>query len=182
MSPFPDDTVIVMEVDELWHYLKKSKKFRFLKPMIAIKHDAWTGNVVIGLMPYSKIFDGFITWKILLYCRDDCSSFYTIIPGQRRFQGKEKRVSIAQNYSRQWQGSARFRGKPLAKSRLLEIIDITIRIFPAIHGNITLNFDWISLVKTLKNLCLLSIFVLSRSNFINVFSCANRLIMISMMS
>ena len=39
IKPFPDDKVIVMEVDELWHYLKKSKKFRFLKPMIAIEHD-----------------------------------------------------------------------------------------------------------------------------------------------
>ena len=45
----------MMEVDELWHYVKKrSKKFGLLKPMIVIKNDVLMGNVVIVLMPHSK--------------------------------------------------------------------------------------------------------------------------------
>ena len=64
-----------------------------------------------------------------------------MIPGQRRFQGKEKRFSIAQNNTRQRHGFAHFQRKPFAKSRLLEISHIIIRIFPAIHVNKTLKFD-----------------------------------------
>ena len=46
---------MVVEVDELWNYLKKrSKKFVFLKPMIVIENDALIGNVVIVLIPHSK--------------------------------------------------------------------------------------------------------------------------------
>ena len=76
------------------------------------------------------------------YCRDDWSSFHTTIPGQRLFQGKEKPFSIKEKNNRYRHAFARFRPKTLANLCLLEMIDITIRIFSAIHVNTTLKFDW----------------------------------------
>ena len=69
------------------------------------------------------------------YCRDDWSSLNTSIPGQRIFQEKEKTFSIAQKNSQQRHWVARFRGKLLTHSGSLEMIDITMRIFTAIHVN-----------------------------------------------
>ena len=63
-----------------------------------------------------------------------------MIPGQHRFQGKEKTFSIAPKTSRH--GFARFRRKPLANLCSLEMIDITMHIFPAIHVHKTVTFDW----------------------------------------
>ena len=131
IKPSPDEKVIMMDVK------KRSKKFGFLKPMIVIKSDALIGNVMIVLMPHSKIFDPLTDsehGKFLFYCRDYASSFHTII-----LAGKEKIFSISQNNSRNRHGFARFRRKPLADSRSLEMIDIIMRIFDA---NKILKFDW----------------------------------------
>ena len=55
IEPSPGDKVIVIEVDEFWHYLKKRrKKFGFLKPMIVIESDSSIGNLAIVLTPHSK--------------------------------------------------------------------------------------------------------------------------------
>ena len=44
------DRVLVMEVDEFWHYLKKKRtEFGSLKPMIVIESDLSIGNAVIVL-------------------------------------------------------------------------------------------------------------------------------------
>lgn len=41
------ERVLVMEVDEFWHYLKKrNKRSGFSKPTIVIENDSLTGNVV----------------------------------------------------------------------------------------------------------------------------------------
>ncbi len=54
ITPSSEDKVMVMEVDEFWHFLKKkSEKYGFLKPMIVIENDSLTGNLVIALMQHS---------------------------------------------------------------------------------------------------------------------------------
>lgn len=48
IEPSPDDKVIVMEVDEFWHYLKKrNKRYGSSKPMIVMESDSSIGNLVI---------------------------------------------------------------------------------------------------------------------------------------
>ena len=110
--------------------------------MIVIEHDALIGNVAIVLMPHlqNSLTDS-EHGKFYFIARDDWNGFSTMMPGQRRFQGTEKTFSIAQKNSRHWHCFAHFRCKILAKSSSLEIINITMRIFPAIHVNTTLQFD-----------------------------------------
>ncbi len=54
-EPSPEDRVLVMEVDEFWHYLKKrNTRCGSLKPMIVIEADLLTGSVAtIVLKPLS---------------------------------------------------------------------------------------------------------------------------------
>ncbi len=48
IDPSPGDQVIVMEVDEFWHYLKKrNKNSGYSKPMIVMESDSSIGNLVI---------------------------------------------------------------------------------------------------------------------------------------
>ncbi len=50
IEPSPNDKVIVMEVDEFWHYIKKNnKKYGYSKPMIVLENDSSIGNLVIVL-------------------------------------------------------------------------------------------------------------------------------------
>lgn len=57
IEPSSEDKVIVMEVDEFWHFVKKkSKNFGSLKPTIVIKDGSLIGNLVIAPMQHSKDF------------------------------------------------------------------------------------------------------------------------------
>ena len=53
IEPSSEDKVMVMEVDEFWHYLKKrDTNCGFLKPMIVIENDSSTGSSAIVLIPH----------------------------------------------------------------------------------------------------------------------------------
>ena len=100
--------------------------------MIAIEHDALTGNVVIVLMPRSKnsLTDS------------EHGKIIAGMAGAVLIKLSQSSTFFKEKNSRHWHCFACFRRKTLAKSRSLEIIDITMRIFPAIHINTTLKFDW----------------------------------------
>lgn len=57
------------------------------------------------------------------------------------FQGKDKTYRIEQNNSRQRHWFARFTRKTVTVSRSHEMVEITMRIFAAIHVNKTLVVD-----------------------------------------
>ena len=109
--------------------------------MIVIANEALIGNVLIVLMPHSEnsLTD---SEHEKFYCRDDWSGFHTMIPGQHVVQGKEKTFFINEKKGRNRYWIPHFRGKISANLRLLEIHDITTRIFEAIYINTSLNFDW----------------------------------------
>jgi len=53
IEPSPEDRVIVMEVDEFWHFIKKNnKRSGSSKPIIVMENDSSTGNLVIVLMQH----------------------------------------------------------------------------------------------------------------------------------
>ena len=56
LEPSPDDQIIVMEVDEFWHFLKKRKTSSgFSKPIVAMIDDLSTGKSVIVLIKPSNV-------------------------------------------------------------------------------------------------------------------------------
>lgn len=56
IEPSNEDQVVVMEVDEFWHFLKKRKQsYGFLKPMIIIDEDSLTRKSVIVLIKPSDV-------------------------------------------------------------------------------------------------------------------------------
>ena len=90
---------------------------------------------------FLRLFKRLQRWNALFYCGDHWAGFNKIIPQNRLFQGKEKTFSIEQNNSRQRHWFARFRRKTLSNSRSLEMVDITMRIFAALHVNKSLKIE-----------------------------------------
>ena len=55
IEPDPSQQVLVLEVDEFWHYLKKRvKESGSLKPMIAMVNDLSTGSLEIVMLKPSN--------------------------------------------------------------------------------------------------------------------------------
>ena len=53
--PSEEDHIIVMEVDEFWHYIKKKRtKSGFSRPMIVLESDLLIGSVETILIKPSK--------------------------------------------------------------------------------------------------------------------------------
>ncbi|ETZ05365.1 IS1 transposase [Holospora undulata] len=75
-------------------------------------------------------------WKILFYCGNHWEGFNKIIPSNRLFQGKDKTFSIEQNNGQHRHWFERFR-PPLANTRSLEMLEVTLRIFAAPNVNKT---------------------------------------------
>ena len=90
---------------------------------------------------FLRLFNRLKGWNALFYCGDHWSGFRKIIPQNHLFQGKDKTFRIEQNNSRKPHWFARFRRKTLVNSRSLEMVEITMRIFAAIHVNKTLKIE-----------------------------------------
>jgi len=79
---------------------------------------------------------------VVFYCADHWAGFNKVIPAEMLFQGKDKTYRIEQNNCRQRHWFARFRRRTVTVSRSLEMVEITMRIFAAIHVNKTLAIDY----------------------------------------
>ncbi len=54
-KPAPEGSAVVIELDEMWHFLKKSlAKSGSGKPCVVIQADSWTGNSAIVILPHSN--------------------------------------------------------------------------------------------------------------------------------
>jgi len=78
---------------------------------------------------------------VVFYCADHWAGFNKVIAPQMLHQGKDKTYRIEQNNCRQRHWFARFRRRTVTVSRSLEMVEITMRIFAAIHVNKTLAIN-----------------------------------------
>ena len=88
---------------------------------------------------FQQLFDRLKEFQVLFYGADHWRGFNKVIPSDRLFQGKDKTVSIERNNGRQRHWFARFRRRSIVVSKTLEMVDITMHIFAAVHVNRTLT-------------------------------------------
>ena len=89
---------------------------------------------------FKQLFDGFRTWKIIVGMTR--AVFIQVSRASTSFKEKRTRFPLRKRIVATDKGLLAFEAKPLAHLRPLEMIDITMRIFPAIHVNTTLQFGW----------------------------------------
>ena len=103
IEPSADNQVIVMEVDEFWHFLKKKK----CKLWIFKAYDRHRRRLIdweIGdrtHQTFKRLYERLAQYKVLFFCADHWSGFNKVIPKEMLFQGKEKTYRIEQNNCRQ---------------------------------------------------------------------------------
>ncbi|ETZ05192.1 hypothetical protein K737_300376 [Holospora undulata HU1] len=134
VDPSPEDKGIVKEVDEFWNYLKKEAKIWIFKAWISKVYDRagkglfdWEFGDRLS-QTFKRLFE-----RLLFYCADHWAEFNKIIPSTRLFQGKDKRFPLNKITLHIAIGLQDL--SPLANTRSLEILEVTLHIFAELHTN-----------------------------------------------
>ena len=134
------ERVLVIGVDEFWHYLKKEQRVWIFKAYDRHRKrliDWECGDRTAAT--FERLYKRLSPHNILFYNSDPWRGFNKIIPPQRLYQGKDKTVAIERNNCQYRHWFVRFKRKSIIVSKSLDMIEATMRIFAAVHVNKTLN-------------------------------------------
>ncbi len=130
-------TVVVVEIDEMWHYLhSKDHTLRIWK---AINHA--TGELIDWECGdrSEKTAIAFIErlnkLGVKLYVTDEYAVYTSLIPIGKLYQGKDKADGIERNNGRQRHWFARFRRKSIVVSKAKWMVDVTMALFARFRVN-----------------------------------------------
>ena len=130
-KPEPEGRAVVVELDEMWHFLKKKRN----KLWVWKARDRASGRVVDwecggrDADTLSRLLERVERWKPRLYCTDDWAAYGELIPQGRLFVGKEETHGIERDHSRQRHWLARFRRRTCVVSRAKRMVDASIALF-----------------------------------------------------
>ena len=138
-KPEPTGRTIVLELDEMWHYLKtKRHKLWIWKAL-----DRDTGQLLDwecgrrDKKTLKKMVDRLAQWDVTMYCTDKWASYASIIPQAQLVQSKATTHAIEQNHCRQRHWFGRFKRKSIIISKSKEMVDLTMALFARfwVNGN-----------------------------------------------
>src|SRR3954471_13287470 len=117
-KPEPEGRAVVVELDEMWHFLKKSDKLWVWKA-----RDRSTGRLLDWELggrdkaACGRLLERVERWNPRLYCADDRAAYAELIPRGRLFVGKEETHRIVRDHARQRHRLAWFRRRTRVVSR-----------------------------------------------------------------
>jgi IS1 family transposase/transposase-like protein len=130
-KPEPEGRAIVVELDEMWHFLKKVDKLWVWKA-----RDRASGRVVdweLGGRDAATLSRRLERveerWNPRLYRTDDWAAYAALIPQGRLFVGKEETHGIERDHSRQRHWLARFRRRTCVVSKAMHMVEASIALF-----------------------------------------------------
>ena len=129
-KPEPEGRAVVVELDEMWHFLKKASKLWIWKA-----RDRASGRVVDrecgdrDAATLSRLLERVERWGVRLYCADDWAAYGELIPPGRLYVGKEETHGIERDHARQRHWLARFRRRTRVVSRAVRMVDASIALF-----------------------------------------------------
>jgi IS1 family transposase len=141
-QPEPGESVVVMELDELWHFLQKKNK---LWIWLAFDRSGqrlidWEcGNRDAATL--NRLLERLKPWSVTLYCTDDYAPYDTLLPVGRHYIGKDETVAIERVNSRLRHWFARFRS-PLRNQSRADLLPADRVLEGARHGNGTVERSW----------------------------------------
>jgi IS1 family transposase/transposase-like protein len=138
-KPDPTGKTIVLELDEMGHYLKK--KQRKLWIWKALDHD--TGQLLDwecgrrDKTTLKKMVGRLAQWDVKLYCTDQWATYASVIPQEKLVQSKATTHDIERNHCRQRHWFGRFKRKSIIVSKSKEMVDLTMALFAKfwVNGN-----------------------------------------------
>ena len=130
-KPEPEGRALVIELDEMWHFLKKKAN----KLWIWKARDRASGRVVDwecggrDAATLARLLDRVERWGARLYCTDDRAAYAELIPQGRLHVGKDQTHGIERDHSRQRHWLARFRRRTCVVSKAKRMVDASIALF-----------------------------------------------------
>ena len=134
-QPEKPDTV-VLELDEMWHSLKEKNKRWIWK---ALGRD--TGALIArecgdrDKVPLGKLMGRLEKWNVKVYYADDWQVYASVLPREKWVQTKAETQGIERNKCQMRHGVRRFKRKSIIVSKSVEMVNITITLFPRFRVN-----------------------------------------------
>ena len=129
-KPEPTGRTIVLQRDEMWHYLKNKRGKLWIWKAL----DRDTGQLLDwecgrrDKKTLQKMVDRLARWDVKLYCTDKGAPYASIIPPDKRVQSKATTHNIERNHCRQRQWFGRFKRKSIIVSKSKEMVDLTMAL------------------------------------------------------
>jgi insertion element IS1 protein InsB len=130
-KPEPTGRTIVLELDEMWHYLKKKRQKLWIWKAL----DRDTGQLLDwecgrrDKTTLKKMVDRLAPWDVKLYCTDKWATYASVIPQDKLVQSQATTHAIERNYCRQRHWFGRFKRKSIIVSKSKEMVHLTIALF-----------------------------------------------------
>jgi insertion element IS1 protein InsB len=138
-KPEPTGSTIVLELDEVWHDVKKKcPKLWIWKAL-----DQETGQLLDWACgrrdkaTLKKMVDRLAPWDVKIYCTDQWGAYASVIPQGTLVQSKAATHDIARHHCRQRHWFGRFKRKSIMVSTSKEMVDLTMALFARfwVNGN-----------------------------------------------
>jgi insertion element IS1 protein InsB len=138
-KPVPTGRTIVLELDEMWHYLQKKRQKLWIWKAL----DRSTGELLDwecgrrDKATLKKMIDRLAQWDVKMYCTDKWSTYASVIPQDKLVQSKATTHDIERNHCRQRHWFGRFKRKSIIVSKSKEMVDLTMGLFARfwVNGN-----------------------------------------------
>jgi insertion element IS1 protein InsB len=138
-KPEPTGNAIILELDEMWHYLKNKRRKLWIWKAL----DPDTGQLLDwecgrrDKTTLKRMVKRFAPWDVKLYCTDQWAAYASVIPQDQLVQSKTTTHNIERNHCRQRHWFARFKRKSIIVSKSTEMVDLTMALFAKcwVNGN-----------------------------------------------
>jgi insertion element IS1 protein InsB len=137
---------VVLELDEMWHYLSSKTQIRIWKA-----YCCDTSQLIYrecGMRDggtFAKLFDRLLAWNAHIYFSDNRSTYREFIPLPMLVQTKSQTHLIESNNMLQRHWFGQFRRKTRIVSHSLEMIDLTVMLYAKFHVNGKFDYNSICL-------------------------------------
>lgn len=136
-KPAPMGTMIVLELDEMWHYLEQKRR----KLWKALDRD--TGQLLDwecgrrDEATLKKMLKCLAQWDVKLYGTDQWATYASVIPQDKLVQSKATTQDIERHHGRQRHWFGRFKRRSIIVSKSIEMVDLTMALFAKfwVNGN-----------------------------------------------
>jgi transposase-like protein len=135
-KPEPEGPAVVIELDEMWHYLKK------VPATLGLESLGSCYRAIGGLGMWRSWQDHLRApaWAIealahAALCADDYAVYDVLLPVGRYYAGKDETHGIERDNARQRHWLARFRRRSIVVSKAIRMVDVSIALFARFAGN-----------------------------------------------
>src|SRR4051812_13896308 len=136
-KPEPEGRAVVIELDEMWHYLKKSPSRSGSGRLGIVRQGGWWTWECGGRdkATCERLIARLTRWRTRLYCADDYAVYGVLLPVGQLHTGKEETHGIERDNARQRHWLARFRRRSIVVSKAKRMVDVSIALFARFAGN-----------------------------------------------